>query len=160
MLIAGVDALMVLREVRTKDAQERDLYLRRATALDQVRTGIYQSAIAMRAYLLAGQRARRRGAQLGQWDVVARATTDQALEECAAVLDLADAPQLASLRAEVQDYWRLLDFLATIPEKDRRVLRRRILESRSGAAARSNPRSGGSHRPDECAPDGRRRRRS
>ena len=53
MLVAGVDALMVLREVRTKDAQERNLYLRRATALDRVRTGIYQSAIAMRAYLLA-----------------------------------------------------------------------------------------------------------
>src|ERR1700678_1767579 len=78
MLVAGVDALMVLRQVRTKDAQERDLYLQRATALDQVRTGIYQSAIAMRAYLLAGN-AREAGAQLRQWDVVRR-TTDRALE--------------------------------------------------------------------------------
>ncbi len=120
MVIAGVDAVMVLREVRLKDTQERDVYLRRATALDQVRTGIYQSAIAMRAYLLAGT-ARDAGAELGQWDSVRRAT-DKALEESAAVLDPADAPQLSSLRAEVQDYWRLLDFLATIPEKDRRVL--------------------------------------
>jgi signal transduction histidine kinase len=120
MMIAGVDAVMVLREVRLKDTEERDVYLRRATALDQVRTGIYQSAIAMRAYLLAGS-ARDAGAELGQWDSVRRAT-DKALEESAAVLDPADAPQLSSLRAEVQDYWRLLDFLATIPEKDRRVL--------------------------------------
>ena len=85
MLIAGVDAVWVLREVRSKDTQERDLYFRRAAALDQVRTGIYQSAIAMRAYLLAGN-ARDAGSQLGQWDIVRRAT-DKALEQCAAVLD-------------------------------------------------------------------------
>jgi len=120
MLIAGVDALMVLRQVRSSDAQERDRYLRRATALDQVRTGIYQSAIAMRAYLLAAD-AREAAVQLGDWSSV-RQSTEHALAECAAVLDPSDAPQLASLRAEVQDYWRLLDFLATIPEKDRRAL--------------------------------------
>jgi signal transduction histidine kinase len=120
MLIAGVDAVWVLRDVRAKDAQERDLYLQRATVLDQVRTGIYKSAIAMRAYLLAAN-ARDAGAQLGQWDVVRR-TTDKALEESAAVLDLAETPQLASLRSEVQDYWRLLDYLAAIPEQNRRVL--------------------------------------
>ncbi len=120
MLIAGLDALLVLRDVRAKDAQERDLYLQRATALDQVRTGIYKSAITMRAYLLASN-AREAGLQLGQWDDV-RNTTDKALDECATVLDPADAPQLTSLRAEVEDYWRLLDFLGTIPEKDRRVL--------------------------------------
>ena len=119
MLVAGVDALMVLRQVRTKDAEERNLYLRRATALDRVRTGIYQSAIAMRAYLLAAS-TRDAATELEQWGVV-RANTDRALQDCATVLDATDAPQLASLRAEVQDYWRLLDFLATIPERDRQV---------------------------------------
>jgi signal transduction histidine kinase len=59
--------------------------------------------------------------QLAEWKA-ARGNTDQALVECAAVLDITDAPQLASLRAEVQDYWRLLEFLTTIPERDRRVL--------------------------------------
>jgi CHASE3 domain sensor protein len=53
MIVAGVSALVVLREVRSSDTRERRLYLRRATALDLVRTGIYQSAIVMRAYLLA-----------------------------------------------------------------------------------------------------------
>jgi len=119
MLVAGVDALVVLRQVRTRDAQERDLYLRRATALDKVRTGIYQSAIAMRAYLLASS-TQDAAVQLTDWGVI-RGNTDRALEDCASVLDAADAPQLASLRAEVQDYWRLLDFLATIPERDRQV---------------------------------------
>ncbi len=120
MLIAGIDALWVLRQVRSSDAQERDRYLRRTMALDGVRTGIYKSAIAMRAYLLAGN-ARDAGTQLGEWAGV-RQATDKALAECASVLDPADGPELASLRGEVQDYWRLLDFLATIPEKDRTVL--------------------------------------
>jgi signal transduction histidine kinase len=120
MMVAGVDALMVLSQVRTSDAQERNLYLRRATALDSVRTGIYQSAIAMRAYLLAGS-TRDAATQLADWKVV-RSSTDKALEDCAAVLDPADAPQLASLRVEVQDYWRLLEYLASIPESNRRAL--------------------------------------
>ena len=151
MLIAGVDAVMVLRDVRAKDAQERDLYLRRATALDQVRTGIYQSAIAMRAYLLADN-AREAAAQLGQWDGCAAPPTRR-WSECAAVLDPADAPQLASLRIEVQDYWRLLDFLAHHPGEGPPRAGRRLSESRSGAAARRHPGSGGSHRSDERAPD-------
>ncbi len=120
MLIAGVDAVWVLRDVRAKDTQERDRYLQRTTALDQVRTGIYQSAIVMRAYLLA-RNARDAGEQMGLWAGVRR-DTDRALQESANVLDPADGPQLASLRAEVQEYWRLLDFLGTIPEKDRQVL--------------------------------------
>jgi hypothetical protein len=53
ILVVGADALLVLREVRTSDAQVRDTYLRRTHALDQVRSGIYQSAIVMRDYLLA-----------------------------------------------------------------------------------------------------------
>ena len=110
---------MVLRQVRASDAQERNLYLRRATALDEVRTGIYQSAIAMRAYLLADS-TRDAAAQLGEWET-SRATTDRLWRIAPAFSMPADAPQLASLRAEVQDYWRLLDFLATIPERDRQV---------------------------------------
>lgn len=120
MLVAGVDALLVLRQVRATDAHERDVYLRRTTALDRVRAGIYQSAITMRAYLLAAN-ARDAGTQLQQWNEV-RQGTDTALTECSKVLDPADTLQLANLQAEVQDYWRLLDFLATIPERDRRNL--------------------------------------
>ncbi len=53
MLVAGGDALLVLRQVRASDAQVRDVYVRRSRALDQVRAGIYQSAIVMRDFLLA-----------------------------------------------------------------------------------------------------------
>ncbi len=120
MLVAGVDAIMVLREVRSSDAQERNLYLRRAAALDRVRTGIYQSAIVMRAYLLADE-PETAARELEEWRAVRRGA-EQALAECAAVLDPAEAPQLPSLRIEVQVYWRLLDFLTTVPEKDRRAV--------------------------------------
>jgi signal transduction histidine kinase len=120
MVIVGVDAILVLREVRSGEAQERNLYLRRAAALDRVRTGIYQSAIVMRAYLLADER----GAavtELEQWRSIRR-DAEEALAECTAVLDPEVTPQLQSLRAEVQVYWKLLDFLTTVPDKDRRIL--------------------------------------
>jgi signal transduction histidine kinase len=119
MLVAGVDALLVLRQVRSSDTQERDLYLRRATALDRVRTGIYQAALVMRAYLLATD-AREAAFQLEIWKQT-RAGTDQALADCAAVLDKADAAQIRVLQAKVQDYWRLLDFVTTVPEENRRI---------------------------------------
>ena len=120
MLVAGIDALVVLRQVRSSDTEVRNLYLRRADALDRVRTGIYQSAIIMRAYLLAGGRDEA-GAQLEQWKGV-QTQTDRALAECKEVLDPAESNQLRSLQAEVQVYWKLLEFLTSIPEKDRRVL--------------------------------------
>jgi len=120
MFVAGVSALLVLRQVRSSDTQERRLYLRRSTALDLVRTGIYQSAIVMRAYLLAPD-SQQAGFQLNLWRQ-AKSATDHGMMECASVLDPADAPQMRDLRSQVQDYWRLLDFLTTIPEKDRRVL--------------------------------------
>jgi hypothetical protein len=53
MLLAGGYALRTLDQVRTTDLNERNNHLRRDRALDRVRTGIYQSAIVMRDYLLA-----------------------------------------------------------------------------------------------------------
>ncbi len=120
MVIVGVDAILVLREVRSGEAQERNLYLRRAAALDRVRTGIYQSAIVMRAYLLADERGAA-ATDLEQWRSIRR-EAEEALAECTNVLDPEVTPQLQSLRAEVQVYWKLLDFLTTVPDKDRRIL--------------------------------------
>jgi signal transduction histidine kinase len=134
MLVAGIDALLVLRQVRSSDTQERDLYLRRATALDRVRTGIYQAALVTRAYLLATD-AHEAAFQLEIWKQT-RAGTDQALEDCVAVLDKADTSQMRALRAEVQDYWKLLDFVTTVRESDRRIqgseyLTREVVRRRS-----------------------------
>ncbi len=119
MLVAGGDALLVLRKVRTSDAQVRDVYLRRSRALDEVRTGIYQSAIIMRDYLLASDRAVADD-QVAKWKNI-RLRTDSALTDCAAVLDPAEAGPFSSLQSEVQVYWKLLDFISGIQGENKRV---------------------------------------
>ena len=118
MLAAGVDALLVLRSVRTSDAQIRDVYFKRSRALDEVRAGIYQSAIVMRDYLLASDREVAQ-AQVDKWTSI-RSNTDQALGEMASSLDPAESAPFRSLQSEVQVYWKLLNFMVEMQAKDRR----------------------------------------
>src|SRR5690349_243312 len=106
MLAAGIDALLVLRSVRHSDASIRDVYFRRSRALDEVRAGIYQSAIVMRDYLLAVDR-QVADAQVERWNTI-RLRTDRALNEMAASMDPAESSPFRSLQAEVQVYWKLL----------------------------------------------------
>jgi signal transduction histidine kinase len=105
MLLAGADALLVLRQVRASNTQVRDAYLRRSRSLEQIRTGIYQSAIVIRDYLLAANAADARE-QAEKWNMIRR-STEQALDETAAVLDSSESPPFRDLRAGVQDYWKL-----------------------------------------------------
>ena len=105
LLLAGADALLVLRQVRASNTQVRDAYLRRARSLEQIRTGIYQSAIVIRDYLLAANPADARE-QAEKWNTIRR-STERALEETAAVLDSNEFPLFGDLRAGVQDYWKL-----------------------------------------------------
>ncbi len=118
MLAAGIDALLVLRSVRTSDAQIRDAYFKRSRALDEVRAGIYQSAIVMRDYLLASDRDLAQ-AQVEKWMSI-RAKTDAALGEMSAAIDPEEASPFRSLQSEVQVYWKLLDFIVEIQGKDKR----------------------------------------
>src|SRR5579883_376985 len=118
MLAAGIDALLVLHSVRTSDAQIRDVYFRRSRALDEVRAGIYQSAIVMRDYLLASDRGVAQ-AQVENWTTI-RAKTDRALGEMSASLDPAESAPFRSLQSEVQVYWKLLDFIVEMQGKDKR----------------------------------------
>jgi signal transduction histidine kinase len=118
MLAAGVDALLVLQSVRSSDAQIRDVYFQRSRALDQVRAGIYQSAIIMRDYLLASDR-ETAAAQVEKWTSI-RVNTDVALEQMASSLDPADSPPFRSLQTETKGYWKLLDFIIEMQGKDKR----------------------------------------
>jgi signal transduction histidine kinase len=117
MLAAGVDALLVLHNVRSNDAQVRDVYFRRSRALDEVRAGIYQSAIVMRDYLLATDRVIAL-AQVENWTVI-RQNTNRALSDCAATLDPAEAAPFRDLENEVQVYWKLLDFITELGAKEK-----------------------------------------
>ena len=118
MIVAGGDALLVLRQVRASDTQVRDVYVRRSRALDRVRAGIYQSAIVMRDFLLASD-PEVAAAQVASWKDI-RLGTDQALQDGAGALDKAELAPYNSLRAEVTVYWRLLDFITQMREKDTR----------------------------------------
>jgi signal transduction histidine kinase len=119
MLAAGGYALGTLEQVRTSDLAERDTYLRRDHALDRVQTGIYQSAIIMRDYLLAPDEAAA-AAQIGRFDET-RGQTDQALGECATLIDTTESPALRELQSELKVYWELLEYISRIPPKDRLV---------------------------------------
>jgi signal transduction histidine kinase len=118
ILIAGGDALLVLRDVRSSDAQVRDLYFRRSRALNEIRSGIYQSAIVMRDFLLATDPLVS-AAQVEKWTAI-RKTTDQALVDSAAALDPAEAAPFRNLQNEVQVYWKLLDFMVEKRSTDSR----------------------------------------
>jgi len=117
ILIAGADALLVLGEVRTREAQVRDAYFRRSRALDEIRAGIYQSAIVMRDYLLASD------PQVGdaqtEWTTI-RGRTDAAISAFAAALDPEEAAPFRTLRLEIEAYWNVLDFLAERQSRNRR----------------------------------------
>jgi len=117
MLVAGGYALRTLEQVRTSDLEERDNHLRRDHALDRVRTGIFQSAIIMRDYLLAlddksGEAQNERFAEM-------RDRTDRALAECATLIAPTESEALRELNSELQLYWKLLAFIAEIPAESR-----------------------------------------
>ena len=119
MLLAGGYALGMFERVRSSDAQERDMYLRRARALESVRAGIYQSAIVMRDYLLAPDPASA-GKHFDEWTEI-RHSTDQALAECANALDPAETVPFRNLQGEIQVYWKLLDFITELPPENKHI---------------------------------------
>lgn len=117
MLLAGGYALRTLELVRTSDLEERDSHLRRDRALERVRTGIYQSAIIMRDYLLALDN--KSGAAQIERFAETREQTDRALAECATQIDPTEGEALRELQSELQLYWKLLAFIAEIPAENR-----------------------------------------
>ena len=117
MVVAGGYALGTLEQVRRSDLTERDNYLQRDRALDRVQTGIYQSAIIMRDYLLAPDE-KSAAAQIERF-AESRDQTDRALAECAMLIEPAESDALRELKSELQVYWKLLAFISEIPAENR-----------------------------------------
>ncbi len=105
MLAGAADSIYRIHNVDVHAGEIRDAYLRRIQLLDQVRSGVYQSSIILRDYLLADdpQSARE---QAQKWSDI-RAKTDRALEQSAAAMEPGEAPLYQKLRSEMQDYWKL-----------------------------------------------------
>jgi signal transduction histidine kinase len=117
LLAAGGYALTILDQVRTSDLEERNNFLRRDNALDRVQSGIYQSAIIMRDYLLAPDE-KSALAQIARFDET-REQTDKALAECSALIDPIEGAALRELQSELQVYWDLLEYISRIPAENR-----------------------------------------
>lgn len=109
MLVGGVDALNVIRNLRTTSAQIRQRFLMRNGALEQIRSGIYLSGTYARDYLLAPEDS---GAEAQRARLAAiEKETETAIQEYSASLDPAESAPFASLRGEIHAYWKLLDLI-------------------------------------------------
>ena len=108
--------------------------------LEQVRSGVYQSSIILRDYLLAAD-PRSASDEAHKWSDV-RMKTDHALEQSAASMEPGEAPLYQKLRTEMQDYWKLRE--STIMNARRG--NRSLLLGRLGAPPRCAFGSDRSHR--------------
>jgi signal transduction histidine kinase len=120
MILAGVDALVVLRQAKISNTGMRRSFLDRGHSLDQIRSGIYVSGTLARDYLLASdssaaeeQRAKLRAIQR---------ETETALGNYARSLSTEEASTFRSLLAEIHAYWKVLDLMF---EPDPQVRRQR-----------------------------------
>ena len=117
MLAAGGYALGTLEQVRRTDLKERDTHLQRDRALNRVQSGIYQSAIIMRDFLLSPDETS--GKVEIERFAATRDQTDLALAECAKLIEPAENNALRELGTELQVYWKLLTFISEIPPENR-----------------------------------------
>jgi signal transduction histidine kinase len=109
MLVAGVDALNVVRNLRNTNAQIRQRFLTRNAALEQIRSGIFLSATYVRDYLLAPEPSGA-AAQRARLAAIEK-ETETALQEYSNSLDPAESAPFVSLRGEIYAYWKLLDLI-------------------------------------------------
>lgn len=113
MLAGGVDSIFRIHQVNVRAAQVRDAYLHRIQLLEQIRSGVYQSSIILRDYLLAGDPDSARE-QAQKWTGI-RTKTDQALQQSAAAMEPEEAPLYENLQSEMTDYWKLREAIVATP---------------------------------------------
>lgn len=110
MAVAGTYALLVLRQVQSRNEQIRQQFLSRTRALERIRLGIYLSETIARDYLLApepeGAATQREKLRSIQQE------TDGAMNAYAGLLDPAETAPFRRLQDEIHVYWRVLDLLS------------------------------------------------
>lgn len=108
MLAGGADSIVKVHTVNANGRKMRAAYLRRIHLLGQVRSGVYQSSVILRGYLLAPDPQSARD-EARKWSDV-RSKTDLALET-AASMEPGEAPLYQKLRTEMAEYWKLRETL-------------------------------------------------
>ena len=111
--VASVDALAVLRQVRTSETRIRDAYLRRDSWMEDIRTSIYQSSTVERDYLLAttaadAQRERDRWREI-------RLKSDGVIQAYSLQTDDRDTRLFNTLRTDLTSYWQLQEGMFARP---------------------------------------------
>lgn len=107
MALAGIDALRVLSHFRQRDNQIRRLYLAENHALNDIRSDVYVSGTYVRDYLLEPEPGRA-DAYRGNLEQV-RKHMQAALDAYRLQVKPAGLQHYTALRAELNDYWSILN---------------------------------------------------
>lgn len=120
MALAGGDAILILRQIRSDSENIRRTFLIRNQALERVRSAIVLSGTYVRDYLLAPEPV---GAE-AERDAIdtLHAATDLALQAYSRSLDPAGGPTFHALATEVDSYWQILDPIFRWTEEQKRTL--------------------------------------
>jgi signal transduction histidine kinase len=107
MALAGMDALNVLHQFRRSDDRIRQRYLSENHVLNDIRSDVYVSGTYVRDYLLEPDTERAASYRSSLEQV--RGHMESALESYRHEVAPSEAQHYSALRAELLDYWRILD---------------------------------------------------
>src|SRR5262249_46278929 len=105
--LSGWDSVRVLRQFKREDDQIRRHFLARNRLLTDIRSELYLSGTFVRDYLLDPDPARAANFRASLTDV--RRRMESELASYANTMELEESRQYSTLRAELAEYWQLLD---------------------------------------------------
>ena len=109
MAFAGVDALLIIRDLRETNGEIRRRFLTRNGLLEQIRSGIYLSGTFARDFLLTTDKDRLDEPRTRL--EATRRSTEHAVEEYSRALEKAELDPFANLRSEIHAYYQLLGLI-------------------------------------------------
>jgi len=116
--LAGVESLIILRQIRRDDDQIRRQFLFRNHVLNNIRSELYISGTYVRDYLLEPEPSRAETYRANLEDV--RKEMESALASYAGVIEPREAKHYEALRSELAHYWETLaPILKWSPEERR-----------------------------------------
>ena len=135
LVVSGLNTVRALSRLQSSNQHILLEYLRRANALDELRSAIYLSGTWVRDYLLEPDAARAEQSRLALAD--ARQRIQKTVASVAAGPEEPGQPMYGDLRREVQEYWQALDPVLnwSVAERHRkgyRFLHDEVLPRRSG----------------------------
>src|SRR5579884_3181216 len=118
MAIAEIGSLLFVNRLRVSEAQLQQRFLERSRTLEEIRSSIYLSGTVTRDFLLAPEGGAH--AQLADLNVL-RSKTTSALKEYEKSLEPGESAAFASLKSEIEAYWRGLGgiFVWSTQERDK-----------------------------------------